>query len=166
MGNSSSRGIRKAGTWGVVERPKERNIVKNKWVFRVKRDSAGKVERYKARLIAKGFTQVHGIDYYDTWAPVAKLGSIQFLLAITMQHGWPINMFDFHSTFLNGELDSDEEVFMEQPQGYEESDKKRYVCKFKSLYGLKQAGRKWYNALCRALAKIGFKRSEANPAVF
>ena len=76
-------------------------------------------------------------------------------------------MFDFHSAFLNGELDSDEEVFMEQPQGYKELDKQRYVCKlFKSLYGLKQAGRKWYDALCKALTEIGFKRSEANPTVF
>ena len=99
-----------------------------------------------------------GIDYYDTWAPVAKLGSIQFLLATATQNGWPIDMFNFHSAFLNGELDSDEEVFMEQPQGYEESDKNQYVCKlFKSLYRLKQAGRKWYDALCKALADIGFK---------
>ena len=71
------------------------------------------------------------------------------------------------SGILNGKLDSDEEVFMKQPQGYEESDKQRYVCKlFKSLYRLKQAGRKWYDALCIALAKVGFKRSEADPAVF
>ena len=89
-----------------------------------------------------------GIDYYDTWAPVEKLTSIQFLLATATQNGWPIDMFNFHSAFLNGELDSNKEVFMEQPQGYEESDKNWYVCKlFKSLYGLKQAGRKWYNPL-------------------
>ena len=159
--------LKKAGTWGIVERPKERNIVKSKWVFRIKKDAAGKVERYKARLVAKGFTQVQGVDYYDTWAPVAKLGSIRLLLAVAAQNGWPVDMFDFHSAFLNGELDSDEEVFMEQPQGYEESDQKQYVCKlFKSLYRLKQAGRKWYDALCKALAEIGFKRSEADPAVF
>ena len=161
------KNLQEAGTWIIVERPEGRNIVKNKWVFRIKKDAAGKIERYKARLVAKGFTQVFGVDYYDTWAPVAKLGSIRFLLATAAQHGWPIDMFDFHSAFLNGELDSDEEVFMEQPQGYEELDKKRYVCKLlKSLYGLKQAGRKWYDALCKALADIGFNRSEADPAVF
>ena len=76
-------------------------------------------------------------------------------------------MFDFHGAFLNGELDSDEEVSMEQPQGYEESDRKWYVCKlFKSIYRLKQAGQKWYDALGRVLADIGFKGSEADPAVF
>ena len=105
----------------------------------------------------KGFTQVLGVDYYDTWATVAKLGSICFLLATATQHGWPINMFDFHSAFLNGQLDSDEEVFMEQPQRYEELDKTQYICKlFKLLYRLKQAGRKWYDVLCKALADIGF----------
>ena len=72
--------LQKAGTWKIVERPKERNIVKNKWVFRIKKDAAGKVKCYKARLIAKGFTQVFGVDYYDTWAPMAKLGSICFYL--------------------------------------------------------------------------------------
>ena len=73
--------------------------------------------------MAKGFTQIFGIDYYNTWAPVAKLASIQLLLATATQHGWPIHMFDFQSTFINGELDSDKEVYMEQPEGYEESDK-------------------------------------------
>ena len=107
-----------AGTWTVVERPKERNIVKNKWVFRIKKDAAGKIKQYKARLIEKGFIQVFGIDYYNMWAPMAKLGLIHLLLATAAQHGWPINMFNFHSAFLNSKLDSDEEVFMEQPQGY------------------------------------------------
>ena len=101
--------------------------------------------------------QVQGVDYYDTWAPVAKLGLIWFLLATATQHGWSIDMFNFHSVFLNGKLDLDEEVFMEQPQGYEKLDKKWYVCKlFKSLYTLRQAGRKWYDALCKALVDIGF----------
>ena len=76
-------------------------------------------------------------------------------------------MFDFHSAFLNGELDSNEEVYMEQPEGYEKSDRKQYVCKLhKSLYGLKQAGRKWYVALCKALTKISFTQSEVDPAMF
>ena len=98
---------------------------------------------------------------------MAKLTSIRLLLAIAAQNQWLIDMFDFHSAFLNGQLDSDEEVFMEQPQGHEESDRKWYVCKlFKSLYGLKQAGRKWYDTLCKALADIGFKQCEADPAVF
>jgi hypothetical protein len=159
--------LKRAGTWGLVERPKGRNIVKCKWVFRVKKNAEGRIEKYKARLVAKGFTQVYGVDYYDTWAPVAKLASIRLILDIAAQNSWPIEMFDFHSAFLNGELDCDEEIFMEQPHGYEEFDKKGYVCKlFKSLYGLKQAGRKWYEVLCRTLGDLGFNRSETDPAVF
>ena len=114
--------LKKAGTWGIVERPKRQNIVKCKWVFKIKKNTAGNIKRYKARLVAKGFTQIQGIDYYDTWAPVAKFASICFLLTIAAQNGWPIDMFDFHSAFLNGQLDSDEEIFMEQPLGYEECD--------------------------------------------
>ena len=159
--------LRKAGTWGRVERPKGRNVVQCKWVFHIKKDAAGKIERYKARLVAKGFTQIQGIDYYDTFAPVARLASIRTILAVAARNGWPIDMFDFHSAFLNGTLDADEEVFMEQPPGYEDSDSRKYCLKlYKSIYGLKQAGRKWYEVVCRTLADIGFQKSEADPAVF
>ena len=70
--------LKKVRTWILVERPKGRNIIRNKWVFRIKKDTPGRVERYKARLVAKGFTQMFGVDYYDMWAPVAKLRLIQF----------------------------------------------------------------------------------------
>jgi hypothetical protein len=159
--------LKKAGTWGVVKRPKGRNIVKSKWVFRVKKDANGRIERYKARLVVKGFTQVYGVNYYDTFAPVAKLASIHTILAIAARNNEPIDMFDFHSAFLNGELDDDEEIFMEQPPDYEESDRRKYCVKlFKSIYGLKQAGRKWYEVVCRTLANFGFTKCEADPAVF
>ena len=108
-----------------------------------------------------------GIDYYDMWAPVAKLRSIWLILATATHNGWPVNMFDFHSTFLGGQLNSNEEVFMELPEGYEELDPKQYVCKlFKSLYRLKQASHKWYDALSKALAKIKFRQCKLDPAVF
>ena len=111
------------------------------------------MEWYKARLVTKGFTQIFSVNYYDTWAPVAKLGLIQLILARATLNQWPVDMFDFHSAFLNGKLDSDEEVYMEQPEGYEEQDRQWYVCRLlKSLYGLKQGGRKWYDALCKVLA--------------
>jgi Reverse transcriptase (RNA-dependent DNA polymerase) len=107
------------------------------------------------------------VDYYETFAPVAKLASIRTILAIAARNNWPIDMFDFHSAFLNGQLDEDEEVFMEQPPGYEESDPQKYCVKlYKSLYGLKQAGRKWYEIVCRTLAELGFKKCEADQAVF
>ena len=159
--------LRKARTWTIVERPKGKNIVRNKWIFRYKTDSAGKVERYKVRLVTKGFTQTFGVDYYEMWPPVAKFRLIWLILVTATQNQWLIDMLSFHSAFLNGELDSDEELYMEQPEGYKEQDRKWYVCRLlKSLYVLKQAGRKWYNALCKVLIKISFKQSEADPTIF
>ena len=107
------------------------------------------------------------MDYYEMFAPVAKLTSIRTILAIAACNNWPIDMFDFHSAFLNGQLDEDEEVFMEQLPGYEESDPQKYCVKlYKSFYGLKQAGQKWYEIVCRTLAELGFKMCEADQAVF
>jgi Reverse transcriptase (RNA-dependent DNA polymerase) len=113
--------LKTAGTWKIVERPENGNIVKNKWVFKIKRNATGKIKRYKARVLLKVSRKYK-----------AKLGLIHFLLATATQHGWPIDMFDFHSAFLNSELDSDEEVFMEQPQGYEESNQKWYFANYSS----------------------------------
>ena len=78
--------LSKAKTWTIIERPKGKNIVRNKWVFRYKKDSAGKVEWYKARLVTKGFTQIFGVNYYNMWAPVAKLRLIQLILATATQN--------------------------------------------------------------------------------
>ena len=159
--------LEKAGTWRVVERPKDRNVVNCKWVFRMKKNSNGQIEKYKARLVAKGFTQVEGVDYFETFAPVAKLASIWSILAIASRNDWPIDMFDFHSAFLNGEHGDDEEVFMEQPLGYEERDWKCFCVQLlKSIYSLKQAGRKWYEVVCKLMGDLGFHRSEADPAVY
>ena len=92
----------KVGTWGVIESPRGRNIVVCKWVLHIKKDAAGKIKHYKARLVANGFTQVYGVGYYKTFAPVTKLTSIYTILTITACNNWPIDMFDFHSAFLNG----------------------------------------------------------------
>ena len=114
--------LTKMKTWQVVERPKGRNFVQCKWVFKIKKDVEGKIERYKAHLVAKGFTQVENVDYYETWAPVTKLASIRTILALAARHDWDIDMFDFHNAFLNGELDDNEEVYMEQLPGHEDRD--------------------------------------------
>jgi transposase InsO family protein len=159
--------LRAAGTWKVVERPMHRNVVDSKWVFRVKKNAGGEIEKWKARLVARGFTQVYGVDYFETFAPVARLASIRSILAIAARNGWPIDMFDFNSAFLNGELDEKEEIFMEQPPDYETKDRRTHVLQLlKTIYGLKQAGRRWYETLCRGLEEIGFVRSQTDPAVF
>ncbi|KAJ3503727.1 hypothetical protein NLJ89_g8305 [Agrocybe chaxingu] len=157
--------LQKAGTWKVVERPPGKNIVGCKWVFRIKKDAFGRIEKYKARLVARGFTQVYGVDYTETFAPVAKMASLRTILAIAAKNDWPIEVFDFNSAFLNGKLD--EEIFMQLPPGFEGCDGRRFVAKLqKALYGLKQGGRTWYQALLRALLDLGFTRSEYDHGVF
>ena len=111
--------------------------------------------------------RIYGVNYYETFTPVTKLASICTILTITACNNWPIGMFDFHSAFLNRQLDEDEEIFMEQPSDYEESNPQKYCVKFyKSIYGLKQARHKWYEIACHMLADLGFKKCEANPAIF
>ena len=153
-------------TWTSVPRPKGRNVVGSKWVFRIKRKSDGSVEKYKARLVARGFTQVYGEDYYDTFSPVAKLSSFRLIMGLAARFSWEIDSFDFTGAYLNGELDADEEIYMEEPPGYESQGVDTVKRLWKSLYGLKQAGRKWYEALVSALTDIGFQVTQADPGVF
>ena len=159
--------LRKAGTWRVVERLKDRNVVDCKWVFQIKKNATGQIEKYKACLVAKGFTQVEGVNYFETFAPVAKLASIRSILAIAARNNWLIDMFDFHTAFLNSKLSDDKEVFMEQLLGYEERDRKRFCVQLlKSIYGLKQARLKWYEVVCKLMDDLCFHKSEADPAMF
>lgn len=152
-------------TWEVVERPSNTNVVSCKWVLRVKKNSAGEIDKRKARLVARGYTQKYGLDYFDTYAPVAKLPSFRIILAIAGRNGWPVETFDFNSAYLNSKLD--EEVYLEQPPGFEFRNRRKYVLRLKkALYGLKQGGRKWYETLCQALTDLSFKRSEADWGVF
>ena len=154
-----------AGTWETVLRPAGRNIVGSKWVFRLKRKSDGSVDKYKARLVARGFTQVYGTDYFETYSPVAKLSTFRTILALAAQQDWEIESFDFNGAYLNGELGENEDIYMQNPPGYD-SGKGTVKHLKKSLYGLKQAGRKWYDTLKRTLADLGFRVSDVDPGVF
>jgi len=106
------------GMWKLVERLEGINIVGCKWVLRIKKNSAGEIEKYKAQLVAHGFTQIHGVDYYEMYTPVACLVTVRLLLAIANRNKWPIKSFDFDSAYLNSILKADETVFLEQPKGY------------------------------------------------
>ena len=159
--------LERAGTWETVPRPPNTNVVGSKWVFRIKRKADGTIEKYKARLVARGFTQVYGIDYFDTFSPVAKLTSIRTLLAIAARNDWEIESFDFDGAYLNGELNADEVIYMQAPPGSSTTTEGTSVKRLKkSLYGLKQAGRRWYDTLSRALADLGFRTTQADPGVF
>ena len=157
--------LRKNDTWDVVELPREKKIVGCKWVFTVKSKADGTVERYKARLVAKGFTQTHGIDYQETFAPVAKINSIRVLLSLAINANWPLYQLDVKNAFLNGDLE--EEVFMSLPPGFVDKYGVGKVCKLKkSLYGLKQSPRAWFERFSKVVKKFGFLQSQADHTLF
>jgi hypothetical protein len=148
------RTLKEAGTWELVDAPSGANIVGSKWAFRVKKDAAGHVVRFKARLVAQGFSQVPGVDYFDTFAPVAKLVSIRTVLAMATKLDFELHQIDIKSAYLNGELTKDENIFMKQPPGYPAPNSSGKVCHLlKTLYGLKQSGRRWYQKLVEILVK-------------
>jgi hypothetical protein len=128
-------------TWDLVPLPSGRKIVICRWFYRTKSAIDGQISRYKARLVTKGFQQVHGIDYDETFAPVAKMDSIRLALAIAEVKGWEVHQMDVKNSFLH--VDLSKEIYMEQPQGFMHDSS--LVCQLKkSLYGLKQALREWY----------------------
>ena len=111
-----------------------------KWVFRIKRHVDGTIERYKARLVAKGFHQQFGVNYEETYSPVIKLTTVRTVLSIAISAGWKIHQIDIQNAFLHGTLF--EEVFMQQPPGFQHPQFPNHICKFqKAIYGLKQAPR-------------------------
>jgi hypothetical protein len=123
------------------------------------------VSTYKARLVAKGFDQLCGIDYHDTFSPVIKPATIRLLLVLAIHFHWPIKQLDVSNAFLHGFLDED--VYMEQPQGFVDPTFPHHVCKLhKALYGLKQAPRAWYTRLSLTLLEIGFSSSQVDPSLF
>lgn len=146
--------LTKSQTWTVCELPEQRKAITNKWVFKLKRKADGQVDKYKARLVARGFTQKFGFDYTETYAPVAKLVTLKILLAIANRMDMHIHQMDVKSAFLNGELA--EEIYMELPEGFTQGNK---VCKLnKAIYGLKQASRAWNMKFNNYMVKIGFKQ--------
>jgi hypothetical protein len=123
-------------TWEVVERPYGCKPIGSKWVFKKKLGPDGTIERYKARLVIKGYSQKEGEDFFDTYSPVARLTTIRVLLSLAASHGLIVHQMDVKTAFLNGELD--EEIYMEQPAGFVANGQEAMVCKLsKTLYGLK-----------------------------
>ena len=150
--------------WSLVQRPKQ-NVIGTKWVFRNKQDEHGVVTRNKARLVAQGYTQVEGLDFGETYAPVARLESIRILIAYATNHDFKLYQMDVKSAFLNGPLQ--ERVYVEQPPGFEDPKKPNHVYLLhKALYGLKQAPRAWYDCLKDFLIKNGFTIGKADSTLF
>ena len=152
--------LSKNNTWELVDLPPGRKAVKSKWVFKLKSDG-----RYRARLVAKGFTQIPGIDYDETFSPVARFESLRLLLALAALEDWEIHQLDVKSAFLNGMLD--EEIYMEQPQGFIITGQETKVCRLKkAIYGLKQASRAWNQQFHGVLTELGFTRTFSDAGVY
>jgi hypothetical protein len=156
--------LEKQKCWELVPLPQGTKAIKGRWVYKVKLDQENKPIRYKARVVAKGFQQTYGIDYTETFAPVAKLKSIKLVLAIVAHNNLELKQLDFDTAFLNAFLS--EEVYMEQPEGFH-SGESTMVCKLnKALYGLKQAPYEWNQEVNNFMLQLGYTAIVCDSCVY
>lgn len=152
-------------TWKLVPRPLKRKIIKSKWVFKVKRRPDHSIQKLKARLVAMGYSQVHGLDYQEVLSPTLCLETLRLILSLLASNNWKGQQVDFKTAFFNGRLDHF--VYMEQPPGFEDPDHPEWVYQLdRSLYGLKQSPRKWNTELHRALMDLGLCNSKYDPILY
>ncbi|KAI3790253.1 hypothetical protein L2E82_03169 [Cichorium intybus] len=158
--------LEKNGTWELVKLPKEKKPVRCKWIFKRKEGITPNEEaRFKAKLVAKGYSQIPGIDFTDVFTPVVKHSSIRTLLSIVAMHNYELEQLDVKTAFLHGELEED--IYMEQPEGFIIPGKENLVCRLKkSLYGLKQSPRQWYKRFDSFMLSHNFKRSDYDSCVY
>ena len=132
--------IMKNDVWDIIPRPKGKSVVTSKWIYKIKHDVDSSIEKYKEIFVAQDFSQKEGIDYEETFAPIARYTSIRSVLSLAVVMKWKIHQMDVKTTFLIGVVE--EEVYIEYPLGFETHDRDSHVCKLKkALYGLKQAPR-------------------------
>ena len=157
--------LTRQGTWVLVPPSPTQNVVGCKWVFKLKHNSDGNTNRYKARLVAKRFHQQYGIDFDETFSLVIKPPTIIIILSLAVQFNWPLRQLDVRNAFLHGVLK--EEVYMVQPQGYIDPIFPNHVCRLKkSLYFLKQAPMAWFERFLSHLLHLGFLASLADSSLF
>ncbi|GJW79895.1 retrovirus-related pol polyprotein from transposon TNT 1-94 [Tanacetum coccineum] len=152
-------------TWKLVDLPSGHKPISHKWIFKKKLRPNGTIEKYKASLVAKGYRQKKGQDFFDTYSPVTRITSIRTLIAIAAIHNLIIHQMDVKTAFLNGELY--EEIYMQKPEGFVVKGQEHKVCKLvKSLYGLKQAPKQWHEKFDNTLLSNGFQINECDKCVY
>jgi hypothetical protein len=155
--------LHKTYIWDLVPLPPGKSVVGCRWVYKIKTNSDGSIERYKARLVVKGYSQQYGMDYEETFAPVAKMTTICTLIIVASIRQWHISQLDVKNVFLNGDLQ--EEVYMAPPPGI--SHDSGYVYKLKkALYSLKQAPRAWFEEFSIVISSLGFISSSHDSTLF
>ena len=146
-----------------VKAPPDRKIIDSKWVFKIKRGPNGEIDKYKACLVAKGYTQIEGLDYTDTFGPITKFTTIHSLLVLAAQHDLEVHQIDVKAAFLNGKLE--EEIYLRPPPGFHDDPKVVWRL-LRALYGLKQASKAWYDMLRKTFESLRFMHSEADHSLF
>ena len=157
--------LNKNKTWDLVPLPQGKKDVGCRWVFTLKHKVDGSIDRYKARLVANGYTRTYGGDYLETFAPVAKLNTVRVLLSLAANCDWPLLQFDVKNSFLHSDLN--EGIYMDLPPGIPVTSKEGVVCKLrKSLYGLKQSPRAWFGRFAASMKKFGYVQSNSDHTLF
>ena len=152
-------------TWELVDLPSGCKPLSSKWIFKRKRKVDGSIDKYKARLVIKGYRQTEGLDYFDTYSPVTRINSIRMVLAIASLKDLEVHQMDVKTAFLNEDLN--EEIYMEQPEGFSAPRQEMKVCRLvKSLYGLKQAPKQWHEKFVNVMLSHGFKINECDKCVY
>ncbi|GJZ27029.1 zinc finger, CCHC-type containing protein [Tanacetum coccineum] len=163
--NDEIGSIMENNTWVLSDLPPGCKPLGCKWIFKRKMKVDGTIDKFKARLVIQGFRQKEGIDYFDTYAPVARITTIRLLLALAAIHNLVIHQMDVKTAFLNGDLD--EEVYMKQPEGFVMPGNEHKVCKLvKSLYGLKQAPKQWHQKFDEVVLSSGFHLNQSDKCVY
>lgn len=154
----------KSKVWKVVYKPKDKKIIQSKLIYKLKNDNDGS-KRYKARLVARAFSQSYGVNYFEAFSPVARIQSLRMLIALAAQYDLKIHNFDVTIAFLHGKLKGT--VYMSQPEYFiKEGDENKVCILDKAVYDLKQSSRAWNKAVNEVLEEINYQRSKIELCIF